>query len=220
MLWTCVNLLPVAASGSCEFSPSGGAPTSKCSPATLRLLAAHTPPSPAGCQPSPGCTGKRSRKSCLTTPRLCMCGGHGSTASPTPPAWTATRSAALLVAEGLGTAAEHSLISLLALNGCVSRRPPEWTSRPSATNAGAGPWRITRKGGKKAVIPLAPRTARAIDLAIGERCEGPVFITQAGERLDRYGAGRIVRRVARRGTGQEDLSAHLPPCRPLAGRPY
>ena len=36
---------------------------------------------------------------------------------------------------------------------------------------------IVRKGGKKAVIPLAPRTARAIDLAIGERCQGPIFLT-------------------------------------------
>jgi hypothetical protein len=36
---------------------------------------------------------------------------------------------------------------------------------------------ITRKGGKIVTIPLAPRTARAIDLAVGERCEGPVFLT-------------------------------------------
>src|SRR5258706_5726099 len=57
---------------------------------------------------------------------------------------------------------------------------------------------ITPEAGKKAVIPLAPRTARAIDLAVGERCEGPIFTTPAGQRLDRHGAGRIVRRVARR----------------------
>jgi site-specific recombinase XerD len=47
-------------------------------------------------------------------------------------------------------------------------------------------------------IPLAPRTARAIDLTIGERTEGPIFLTADGRRLDRHGAGRIVRRVARR----------------------
>ena len=41
------------------------------------------------------------------------------------------------------------------------------------------------------------RTARAIDLAIGERCEGPIFLTADGRRLDRHGTGRIVRRVAR-----------------------
>ena len=42
---------------------------------------------------------------------------------------------------------------------------------------------ITRKGGKVVTIPLAPRTARAIDLAIGERCEGPVFLRPDGRRL-------------------------------------
>ena len=57
---------------------------------------------------------------------------------------------------------------------------------------------ITRKGGKVVTIPLAPRTARAIDLAIGERTGGPVFLTADGRRLDRYGAGRIVRKTVRR----------------------
>jgi integrase/recombinase XerD len=62
---------------------------------------------------------------------------------------------------------------------------------------------ITRKGGKVDTIPLAPRTARAIDLVIGERTEGPVFLTAGGWRLDRHGAGRIVRKVAcRAGIGK------------------
>ncbi|HXL92512.1 MAG TPA: hypothetical protein VN969_26555 [Streptosporangiaceae bacterium] len=47
-------------------------------------------------------------------------------------------------------------------------------------------------------IPLAPRTARAIDLAVGERGERPIFLTAGGRRLDRHGGGRIVRRIARR----------------------
>src|SRR6266702_5450764 len=47
-------------------------------------------------------------------------------------------------------------------------------------------------------VPLAPRTARAIDLAIGDRTEGPVFLAADGRRLDRHGAGRIVRKTARR----------------------
>ena len=44
-------------------------------------------------------------------------------------------------------------------------------------------------------IPLAPRTARAIDLAVGERSNGPVFLAADGRRLDRHGAGRIARRA-------------------------
>jgi hypothetical protein len=47
-------------------------------------------------------------------------------------------------------------------------------------------------------IPLAPRTAGAIDLAIGERTGGPVFLAADGQRPDRRGAGRPVRKAARR----------------------
>jgi integrase len=67
---------------------------------------------------------------------------------------------------------------------------------------------ITRKGGKVVTIPLAPRTARAIDLAVGERCEGPIFLTADGRRLDRHGAGRIVRRMARRAGITKPVGPH------------
>ena len=54
---------------------------------------------------------------------------------------------------------------------------------------------ITRKGGKGVTIPLAPRTARAIDLAIGERAGGPLLLAADGRRLDRHGAARVTRRA-------------------------
>ena len=57
-------------------------------------------------------------------------------------------------------------------------------------------------------IPLAPRTARAIDLAIGERTGGPVFLAADGRRLDRHGAGRIVRKVARRAGISKNVGPH------------
>jgi integrase len=57
---------------------------------------------------------------------------------------------------------------------------------------------VLRKGGKLVTMPLAPRVARAIDLAVGERLEGPLFVESDVQRLDRHAAGRIVRRVARR----------------------
>jgi hypothetical protein len=47
-------------------------------------------------------------------------------------------------------------------------------------------------------MALSPRTARAIDLAIGEPADGPVFLAAYGRRLDRHGADGIVRKVARR----------------------
>src|SRR5215472_15882983 len=67
---------------------------------------------------------------------------------------------------------------------------------------------ITRQGGKVVTIPLAPRTARAIDLAVGERVEGPIFITFDGQRVDRHGAARVVRRVAGRAGITKPVGPH------------
>jgi integrase/recombinase XerD len=67
---------------------------------------------------------------------------------------------------------------------------------------------ILRKGGKIVTIPLAPRTARAVDLAIGERSEGPIFRPVTGFRLDRHAASRIVRRIARRAGINKRVGPH------------
>jgi integrase/recombinase XerD len=115
---------------------------------------------------------------------------------------------ALLVAAGLGPAAEHALISLLALNGLRVSEATGADIEALGIERGHRTLVITRKGGKVVTIPLAPRTARAIDLAIGERCEGPVFLTAQGRRLDRHGAGRIVRRVARRAGITKPVGPH------------
>jgi integrase/recombinase XerD len=58
--------------------------------------------------------------------------------------------------------------------------------------------RIVGKGNKPAVIPLVPRTARTIDLAIGERTSGPILLRHDGSRLDRRTAHRWVRSIAKR----------------------
>ena len=105
---------------------------------------------------------------------------------------------ALLVAAGLGTPLEHALISLLALNGLRVSEATGADIEHLGLERGHRTLTITRKGGKVVAILLAPRTARAIDLAVGERTDGPVFLATDGRRLDRHGAGRIVRKVARR----------------------
>ncbi len=115
---------------------------------------------------------------------------------------------ALLVAAGLGTAAEHALVSLLALNGLRVSEAAGADIENLGTERGHRTLVVTRKGGKVVTIPLAPRTARAIDLAIGERCEGPIFLTIDGRRLDRHGAGRIVRRVARHAGITKNVGPH------------
>jgi site-specific recombinase XerD len=105
---------------------------------------------------------------------------------------------ALLVAAGLAGARDHALISLLALNGLRVSEATDANIEALGLERGHRTLTIHRKGAKIVTIPLAPRTARAIDLAVGERREGPIFLANNGERLDRHAAGRIVRRIARR----------------------
>jgi integrase/recombinase XerD len=105
---------------------------------------------------------------------------------------------AMLVAAGLGGPQEHALLSLLALNGLRVSEAIGADIQQLGLERGHRTLTILRKGGKIVTIPLAPRTARAVDLAIGERSEGPIFQAAHGNRLDRHAAARIVRRIARR----------------------
>jgi integrase len=115
---------------------------------------------------------------------------------------------ALLVAAGLGPPPEHALISLLALNGLRVSEATGADIEHLGLERGHRTLTITRKGGKVVTIPLAPRTARAIDLAIGERTDGPVFLAADERRLDRHGAGRIVRKTARRAGIAKAVTPH------------
>jgi site-specific recombinase XerD len=115
---------------------------------------------------------------------------------------------ALLVAAGLGPAIEHALISLLALNGLRVSVATGANIEALGLERGHRTLTVLRKGGKIVTVPLAPRTARAVDLAIGERTGGPIFTTVAGRRLDRHGAARIVRRVARRAGIAKPIGPH------------
>ena len=115
---------------------------------------------------------------------------------------------ALLVSAGLGPVNEHALISLLALNGLRVSEATGANIEALGLERGHRTLTVLRKGGKIVTIPLAPRTARAVDLAIGERTHGPIFIRADGQRLDRHGAARIVRRVARRAGVQKRIGPH------------
>ena len=104
---------------------------------------------------------------------------------------------AILVTAGVSSARDCALVSLLASNGLRISEAIGADIDALGLERGHRTLTVLRKGGRIATMPLAPRVARSMDLAMGERVDGPIFIDAAGQRLDRYAAGRIVRRVAR-----------------------
>jgi len=87
---------------------------------------------------------------------------------------------AFLVAAGFSSARDHALASLLALNGLRISEALGADIEALGVERGHRTLVVHRKGGKTVTIPLAPRTARAVDLAIGERLQGPIFLDSRG----------------------------------------
>ena len=114
-----------------------------------------------------------------------------------------------LVQAGLAGGRDHALACLLALNGLRISEALNADIGHLGMERGHRTLTITRKGGKIATIPLAPRTARAVDLCVGEREEGPIFLNRDGtRRLDRHAATRIVKRLARHAGIDKTISPH------------
>jgi integrase/recombinase XerD len=105
------------------------------------------------------------------------------------------------------SARDHALACLLTLNGlrvseaCAADVVDLGVERAHRVLAVVG------KGGQRTLVPLAPRTVRAIDAALGDRTDGPLLVSNNGGRLDRHDAARIVARLARRA----GLAKHITP---------
>jgi site-specific recombinase XerD len=99
--------------------------------------------------------------------------------------------------------AHAALAVLLGLNGLRVSEACDTNIEDMAFERGHRVLRIVGKGNKPALIPLVPRTARTIDLAVGERRDGPILRRHDGQRLDRRTAHRWVRSIGKRaGIGQ------------------
>ncbi len=163
---------------------------------------------PGGCPPWPAstATANRSISSTATLPSTCV--DRRSTTSRAPLAWTATSSAPFLVQAGLGSPRDHALASLLALNGLRFSEALGADVEDLDYERGHRTLKILRKGGKRAIIPLAPRASRVLDLYLDERTTGPIFLGAKGGRMDRYAADRMVKRLARRAGITKRISPH------------
>lgn len=114
-----------------------------------------------------------------------------------------------LVQAGLSGGRDHALACLLALNGLRISEALNTDIEDLGLERGHRTLTITRKGGRIVTIPLSPRTARAIDLYVGERSEGAIFLNRDGtRRLDRHAATRIVKRLAKHAGIDKKISPH------------
>jgi integrase len=103
---------------------------------------------------------------------------------------------------------EHALACLLGLLGLRVSEACGIDVEDIATERGRRIVTVLGKGAKLAVLPMPPRVARAVDLAAGDRLSGPVLLSRSGRRLDRHGATRIVRRLAKRAGITKHISPH------------
>jgi integrase len=120
--------------------------------------------------------------------------------------------ALLAAAHDLGSKYE-ALVSLLLLNGLRVSEALNANVEDLDIERGHRVLRITRKGGRRAVVPLAPRTTAALEAHLGERESGPIFVGEQrgrGEigRLTSAGAAYMIRRVAKQAGITKKLSPH------------
>lgn len=105
--------------------------------------------------------------------------------------------------------AQHAaLCCLLVLNGLRVSEAVDASLDDLAIAGGHRTLTITRKGGKKAEVPLAARTFRTIMLAKGERQLGPLLLDGRGNRMTRHSAARAVRLVATRAGIDRRIGPH------------
>jgi len=115
---------------------------------------------------------------------------------------------AFLVQAGMSSPRDHALAVLLAINGLRISEALGADIGDLDDERGHRTLKILRKGGKRVTIPLAPRTSRVIDLYIGERMTGPIFLGAHGDRMDRHAADRMVKRLARKAGISKRISPH------------
>ncbi|TVR25206.1 MAG: hypothetical protein EA387_04420 [Nitriliruptor sp.] len=100
-----------------------------------------------------------------------------------------TELGAFLAQAGLSGGNDHALVYLLALNALRASEACGVDLADLALANGHPVVRVVGTGNQPALIPPAPRTARAIDAAVGERTEAPLLARPDGRRLDRRAAG-------------------------------
>lgn len=114
----------------------------------------------------------------------------------------------LLAVSGGATPREHALIVMLGLLGLRVAEACSVHIEDLGSERGHRTIRILGKGHKRATVPMPPPIFRAIDLAIGDRTEGPVLLSATGLPMTRDMANRIVKRLCKKAGITKRISPH------------
>jgi integrase/recombinase XerD len=113
----------------------------------------------------------------------------------------------LAAAEAIG-GYDHALACLLAINALRVGEVCRADVLDLSSDRHHRTLQIIGKGAKPAVVPLTPRTAHAVDEALGSRTDGPLLVSRGNSRMNREAAGRAVKRIAKKAGIQKVLTPH------------
>jgi len=103
---------------------------------------------------------------------------------------------------------DHALVCLLLLNGLRVSEVCVASVEDLAVERGHRVLTVVRKGGRRDLVPLAPRTVAAVEAHLEERTLGPLLLANDHERLNRFQATRVIRRITRAADIDKSISPH------------
>ena len=102
---------------------------------------------------------------------------------------------------------DHALVCLLLLNGLRVSEVCTAQVTDLSSERGHRVLRVARKGGRRDLVPLAPRTLAAVDEHLEERTDGFLVLANNFGPLNRFQATRAIRRLTR----AADITKHISP---------
>ena len=102
---------------------------------------------------------------------------------------------------------DHALVCLLLLNGLRVSEVCTALVSDLSSERGHRVLVVVRKGGRRDLVPLAPRTLAAVEAHLEERTDGLLVLANDGGPLNRFQATRAIRRLTR----AADITKHISP---------
>lgn len=103
---------------------------------------------------------------------------------------------------------DYALVCLLLLNGLRVSEVCAASVEDVAVERGHRVLMVVRKGGRRDLVPLAPRTIAAVEEHVAERSTGPLLLANDAGALNRFQATRVIRRLTRAANIDKSISPH------------